>query len=139
MANIPLALVGAVLGLWLSGQPLSVAALVNFITLRPAFRYCNGILRSATTVNLMRMEGENFDHQDDPAWLAGTSFSCLDDGVGDGLRAGAAVVRGRNDLARNPSSSRRGHFLRVNGGSALLDTFLTPAMFWLFGLGRGTP
>ena len=33
MANIPLALVGAVLGLWLSGQPLSVAALVGFITL----------------------------------------------------------------------------------------------------------
>ena len=28
MANIPLALVGAVLGLWLSGQPLSVAALM---------------------------------------------------------------------------------------------------------------
>ena len=33
MVNIPLALVGAVLGLWLSGQPLSVAALVGFITL----------------------------------------------------------------------------------------------------------
>ena len=32
MANIPLALVGAVLGLWLSGQPLSIAALVGFIT-----------------------------------------------------------------------------------------------------------
>ena len=33
MVNIPLALVGAVIGLWLSGQPLSVAAMVGFITL----------------------------------------------------------------------------------------------------------
>ena len=33
MGNIPLALVGSVIALWISGQPLSVAALVGFITL----------------------------------------------------------------------------------------------------------
>ena len=44
MANIPLALVGAVLGLWLSGQPLSVAALIGFITLA-GISVRNGILK----------------------------------------------------------------------------------------------
>ncbi|MGE0674266.1 MAG: efflux RND transporter permease subunit, partial [Methylibium sp.] len=44
MVNIPLALVGAVLGLWLSGQPLSVAALVGFITLA-GISVRNGILK----------------------------------------------------------------------------------------------
>ncbi|MBT9494536.1 MAG: efflux RND transporter permease subunit, partial [Paucibacter sp.] len=44
MANIPLALVGAVLGLALSGQPLSVAALVGFITLA-GISVRNGILK----------------------------------------------------------------------------------------------
>ena len=33
MGNVPLALVGSVVALWISGQPLSVAALVGFITL----------------------------------------------------------------------------------------------------------
>jgi putative Ca2+/H+ antiporter (TMEM165/GDT1 family) len=33
MVNIPLALVGAVICLWLSGQPLSVAAIVGFVTM----------------------------------------------------------------------------------------------------------
>jgi HME family heavy-metal exporter len=57
MVNIPLALVGAVLGLWLSGQPLSVAALVGFITLA-GISVRNGILKVSHYLNLMRLEGE---------------------------------------------------------------------------------
>ena len=60
--NIPLALVGAVIGLWLSGQPLSVAALVGFITLA-GISVRNGILKVSHYINLMRMEGESFDHK----------------------------------------------------------------------------
>ncbi|MDR2032174.1 MAG: CusA/CzcA family heavy metal efflux RND transporter, partial [Azoarcus sp.] len=62
MANIPLALVGAVIGLWLSGQPLSVAALVGFITLA-GISVRNGILKVSHYLNLVRIEGENFDHE----------------------------------------------------------------------------
>lgn len=62
MVNIPLALVGAVLGLWLSGQPLSVAALVGFITLA-GISVRNGILKVSHYLNLMRMEGEDFDQK----------------------------------------------------------------------------
>ena len=51
-ANIPLALVGAVLGLWVSGQPLSVAALIGFITLA-GISVRNGILKVSHYLNLM--------------------------------------------------------------------------------------
>jgi HME family heavy-metal exporter len=60
MANIPLALVGAVIGLWISGQPLSVAALVGFITLA-GIAIRNGILKVSHYVNLCAFEGEKFD------------------------------------------------------------------------------
>jgi HME family heavy-metal exporter len=60
MSNIPLALVGAVVGLWLSGQPLSVAALVGFITLA-GIAVRNGILKVSHYINLCAFEGENFD------------------------------------------------------------------------------
>src|SRR5574343_549638 len=53
MVNIPLALVGAVIGLWLSGQPLSVAALVGFITLA-GISVRNGILKVSHYINLLR-------------------------------------------------------------------------------------
>ncbi|NCW20056.1 MAG: efflux RND transporter permease subunit, partial [Betaproteobacteria bacterium] len=62
MVNIPLALVGAVLGLWLSGQPLSVAALIGFITLA-GISVRNGILKVSHYINLMRFEGESFNTQ----------------------------------------------------------------------------
>ena len=62
MVNIPLALVGAVLGLWLSGQPLSVAALIGFITL-DGISVRNGILKVSHYINLMRFEGETFNTQ----------------------------------------------------------------------------
>jgi HME family heavy-metal exporter len=53
--------VGAVIGLWLLGQPLSVAALVGFITLA-GISVRNGILKVSHYLNLVRIEGENFDH-----------------------------------------------------------------------------
>ncbi len=59
MSNIPLALVGSVVALWLSGQPLSVAALVGFITLA-GISTRNGILKISHYINLCAFEGEVF-------------------------------------------------------------------------------
>jgi HME family heavy-metal exporter len=128
MANIPLALVGAVLGLWLAGQPLSVAALIGFITLA-GISVRNGILKVSHYINLMRFEGERFDH-DAAARLAGAPQPGADDRPGDGLCAGAAAVRGRAARHRNPAPGGRGDLCGLIS-STLLDTFLTPAMFWL--------
>jgi hypothetical protein len=111
MANIPLALVGAVLGLWLSGQPLSVAALVGFITLA-GISVRNGILKVSHYINLMRIEGENFDHKMILRGSLERLSPVLDDGAGDRLRAGAVVVRGRAAGHGNPASGGRGDLLR---------------------------
>ncbi|MBP5988379.1 MAG: efflux RND transporter permease subunit, partial [Azonexus sp.] len=51
MGNVPLALVGSVIALWISGQPLSVAALVGFITLT-GIATRNGILKISHYINL---------------------------------------------------------------------------------------
>ena len=59
MGNIPLALVGSVFALWLSGQSLSVAALVGFITLA-GISTRNGILKISHYINLCLFEGEKF-------------------------------------------------------------------------------
>lgn len=56
MLNIPLAMVGAVIGLWISGQPLSIAALIGFITLA-GISVRNGILKISHYLNLMQSEG----------------------------------------------------------------------------------
>ena len=131
MANIPLALVGAVVGLWLSGQPLSVAALVGFITLA-GIAMRNGILKVSHYINLCGFEGEALRPADDRARLARAADAGADDGAGHRLRAGAAAVRGRapGKEILHPVA------VVIFGGlisSTLLDTFLTPVMFWLFG------
>lgn len=62
MANIPLALVGSVVGLWLSGQPLSIAALIGFITLA-GVSVRNGIMKLSHTINLCLHEGHTLNDQ----------------------------------------------------------------------------
>jgi HME family heavy-metal exporter len=111
MANVPLALVGSVLGLWLSGQPLSVAALIGFITLA-GIATRNGILKVSHYLNLMRFEGEVFGPDADYSRLARAPDAGIDDRAGCGFRAGAAALRGRAAGYRNPASGRSGDFFR---------------------------
>jgi HME family heavy-metal exporter len=59
MGNVPLALAGGLVGLKLSGQPLSVAALVGLVTLA-GIATRNGILKVGHWIHLMRVEGEVF-------------------------------------------------------------------------------
>lgn len=55
LANIPLGLIGSVLALWLSGQPLSVASMIGFITLA-GITARNGILKISHYINLALFE-----------------------------------------------------------------------------------
>ena len=59
MGNIPFALIGSVLAMWLSGVSLSVASMVGFITLA-GIATRNGILKVSHYINLCKFEGESF-------------------------------------------------------------------------------
>ena len=131
MANIPLALVGAVLGLWISGQPLSVAALVGFITLA-GISVRNGILKVSHYINLMRMEGESFDHK----MIVRGSLERLSPVLMTALVTAFALAPLLFEAERPGTEILHPVAVVIFSGlisSTLLDTYLTPAMFWLFG------
>jgi HME family heavy-metal exporter len=62
LVNVPLALVGSVLALSLSANPVSVASLVGFITLTGIVTR-NGILKVSHYINLIALEGEAFGRE----------------------------------------------------------------------------
>lgn len=131
MANIPLALVGAVFGLWLSGQPLSVAALVGFITLA-GISVRNGILKVSHYINLMRFEGEGFDHK----MIQRGSLERLSPVLMTALVTAFALAPLLFEAERPGTEILHPVAVVIFSGlisSTLLDTFLTPVMFWLFG------
>ena len=131
MVNIPLALVGAVIGLWLSGQPLSVAALVGFITLA-GISVRNGILKVSHYINLMRFEGEEFGHR----MIVRGSLERLAPVLMTALVTAFALAPLLFEAERPGTEVLHPVAVVIFSGlisSTLLDTFLTPAMFWLFG------
>ncbi len=131
MVNIPLALVGAVIGLWLSGQPLSVAALVGFITLA-GISVRNGILKVSHYINLMRFEGESFDQK----MILRGSLERLSPVLMTALVTAFALAPLLFEAERPGTEVLHPVAVVIFSGlisSTLLDTFLTPAMFWLFG------
>ena len=131
MANIPLALVGAVLGLWVSGQPLSVAALIGFITLA-GISVRNGILKVSHYLNLMRVEGERFD----TAMIVRGSLERLSPVLMTALVTAFALAPLLLEAERPGTEILHPVAVVIFSGlisSTLLDTFLTPALFWLFG------
>jgi len=60
MASIPLAFIGAVAGLWITGGIFSIATMVGFVTLT-GIAARNGIMMIAHYLHLMEHEGEKFD------------------------------------------------------------------------------
>lgn len=131
MGNVPLALVGAVLALWLSGQPLSVAALVGFITLT-GIATRNGILKISHYLNLCLHEGETFGK----AMIVRGSLERLTPVLMTALVAAFALLPLL--LAADAPGKEILHPVAVVifGGlvsATLLDTLLTPLLFWHFG------
>jgi HME family heavy-metal exporter len=131
MANIPLALVGAVIGLWISGQPLSVAALVGFITLA-GIAIRNGILKVSHYINLCAFEGESFNTQ----MLLRGSQERLMPVLMTALVAALALAPLLFEAEMPGAEILHPVAVVIFSGlltSTLLDSFLTPAMVALFG------
>jgi HME family heavy-metal exporter len=130
MVNIPLALVGAVIGLWLSGQPLSVAALVGFVTLA-GISVRNGILKVSHYINLMRLEGASFDK----TMILRGSLERLSPVLMTALVTAFALGPLLFEAEQPGTEILHPVAVVIFSGlisSTLLDTFLTPVMFWLF-------
>ena len=131
MANIPLALIGSVVAMWIAGVSLSVASMVGFITLA-GIATRNGILKISHYINLVKFEGETFGH----AMIVRGSLERLTPVLMTALVAAFALTPLL--LAADAPGKEILHPVAVVifGGlvsSTLLDTLLTPVLFWLFG------
>ena len=135
MVNIPLALIGSVVAMWIAGVSLSVASMVGFITLA-GIASRNGILKISHYINLCRFEGESFG----PPMIVRGSLERLTPVLMTALVAAFALTPLL--LAADAPGKEILHPVAVVifGGlvsSTLLDTLLTPMLFWMFG-GKAT-
>ena len=131
MGNIPFALVGSVIAMWIAGVSLSVASMVGFITLA-GIATRNGILKVSHYINLCKFEGETFGW---PMIVRG-SIERLTPVLMTALVAAFALTPLL--LAADTPGKEILHPVAVVifGGlisSTLLDSLLTPLIFWKVG------
>ncbi len=132
MAAIPMAFIGAVAALVLTGQNLTIASLVGFISLG-GIASRNGILLLQHYLHLVKHEGEGWTHEmivrAGKERLAPVLMTALTAGIGLVPLVLAAGQPGKEILY--PVATV------ILGGvisSTLLDFLVHPALFWLFGL-----
>lgn len=131
MLNIPMALIGSIVGIWLIGGVMSIATLVGLITLA-GIAARNGIMMISHYLHLMREEGEKFDR----AMIVRGTQERLVPVLMTALTASLALVPlilaagepGREILHPVAVVIFSGVFT-----STLLDFIVTPLVFWRFG------
>ncbi|CAM3146256.1 Cobalt-zinc-cadmium resistance protein CzcA [Methylobacterium mesophilicum] len=131
MGNVPLALIGSVIALWLVGQPLSVASMIGFITLT-GISARNGILKISHYLNLSLHEGMPFGRD----LVVRGSLERLTPVLMTALSAGVALVPLLYDAATPGKEILHPVAVTIFGGlisATLLDTVLTPVLFLRFG------
>ncbi|TWT61352.1 efflux RND transporter permease subunit [Rubinisphaera italica] len=132
MAALPMAFIGSVAALVLTGQTLTVAAMVGFISLG-GIASRNGILLLNHYLHLVKYEGESWSKEmivrAGLERLAPVLMTALTSGIGLVPLVLAAGEPGKEILY--PVATV------ILGGlisSTLLDFFVHPALFWIFGL-----
>jgi len=131
LAALPMAAIGAVAALVVTGQSFTVASMVGFISLA-GIASRNGILLIAHYLHLVRHEGEYFT----PKMIERAGKERLAPMLMTALTAGIALV----PLALSAGQPGKEILYPVAtvilGGlvsSTLLDFFVRPALFWTFG------
>jgi HME family heavy-metal exporter len=131
MGNVPLALIGSVIALWVADQPLSVASMIGFITLT-GISARNGILKISHYINLALHEGEKFGE----ALIVRGSLERLTPVLMTALSAGLALVPLLYGADAPGKEILHPVAVTIFGGlisATLLDTLLTPILFKKFG------
>ncbi len=131
LGNIPLALVGSVAALALSGSPLSIASMIGFITLT-GISARNGILKISHYINLMAHEGEVFGRQ----LVIRGSLERLAPVLMTAMIAAFALLPLMLSGDQPGKEILHPVAVVIFGGlisSTVLDTLLTPVMFYAWG------
>lgn len=135
MAAVPMAFIGSVAALVLTGQTLTIASIVGFISLA-GIASRNGILLLQHYLHLVKHEGESWTHEmilrGGLERLAPVLMTALTAGIALAPLVVAAGEPGKEILY--PVATV------ILGGvisSTLLDFFVHPALFWLFGRREG--
>ncbi len=131
MGNVPLALIGGVAALWIAGQTFSVASAIGFITLA-GIATRNGILKISHYINLVLFEGETFGRK----MIVRGTLERLTPVLMTALSAGIALVPLMIGADEPGKEILHPVAVTIFGGlisATLLDAFLTPVLFLLFG------
>jgi heavy-metal exporter, HME family len=131
LMNIPLALIGSVVALWIAGQPLSVASMIGFITLA-GITARNGILKISHYINLAVLEGETFGRD----LIIRGSLERLTPVLMTALAAGLALIPLLIGADQPGREILHPVAVTIFGGlvtATIIDTVLTPLLFLRFG------
>jgi HME family heavy-metal exporter len=131
LAALPMAAIGAVAALVITGQSLTVASLVGFISLS-GIASRNGILLIAHYLHLVKHEGEAFT----PQMIERAGLERLAPMLMTALTAGIALVPLVLAAGEPGKEILYPVATVILGGlisSTLLDFFVHPALFWCFG------
>jgi HME family heavy-metal exporter len=131
MANVPLALIGSIVALWIVGGTLSLATMIGFITLA-GISTRNGILKISHYINLVLSEGEDFGQN----MIVRGTLERMTPVLMTAFAAGFALTPllfGGGDPGKEILSPVA---VVIFGGlisATLLDAILTPTLFLTFG------